>query len=379
MTEPNSHITAARPLFPEADIDAATKAIADVLRGGRLILGPHMRAVEAAYAEEVGVEHAVAVHSCTAALETCFRHYGEAGKEVIVPTNTFVATANAVRYAGMEPVFADMNSVDYGIDVDDAIAKMTERTKVVVVVHISGFIPVGIERLRDVCADRGVVLIEDCAHAHGARLDGVAAGALSQAGCFSFYPTKILTSGAGGMITTDDAELAALGRSLRHHGQGASLERIENAGNDWLLDEVRCVLLGLQLKRQPEFLATRRAVAARYDELLSKDDRITLPTLQRGMEPSYYKYPVLLPEGVAPGAIRSTMSEKHRVDLGALYAPPVHLMPVFQRELGTKAGMCPNAEALLARQVTLPMHAALSVSDADRVVEALDETLNDLS
>jgi len=141
MTEPNSHITAARPLFPEADIDAATKAIADVLRGGRLILGPHMRAVEAAYAEEVGVEHAVAVHSCTAALETCFRHYGEAGKEVIVPTNTFVATANAVRYAGMEPVFADMNSVDYGIDVDDAIAKMTERTKVVVVVHISGFIP----------------------------------------------------------------------------------------------------------------------------------------------------------------------------------------------------------------------------------------------
>lgn len=379
MTDANPRISAARPLFPEEDIAAATQAIGDVLRGGRLILGPHMREAEAMYAEMVGVEHAVALHSCTAALETCFRHYGAPGKEVIVPTNTFVATANAVRFAGMTPVFADMNALDYGIDVDDAIMKMNDNTAVVVVVHVSGFIPVGIERLRGACEQRGITFIEDCAHAHGAKLHGKEAGSLSKAGCYSFYPTKILTSGAGGMITSDDADLAALARSLRHHGQGASLERIENAGNDWLLDEVRCVLLNLQSKRLPEFLATRRAIAARYDELLKDDARVTLPTLQPGMEPSYYKYPVLLPEGVDVGAVRSTMGEQHQIDLGALYAPPAHLMPVFQRECGTKAGMCPNAEALLARQVTLPMHAALSLADAERVVSALNTTLGALA
>ena len=371
-------ITAARPLFPDADIDAATAAIREVLTGGRLILGPKMRELEATYAERVGVKHAVSLSSCTAALEICYRHYGVAGRQVVVPTNTFVATANAVRYAGGTPIFADMNRKDYGIDVRDAISKLNDQTAAVVVVHIAGFIPEGIEELRAACEKHGIPLIEDCAHAHGATLNGKEAGSLSQAGCFSFYPTKILTSGTGGMLTTDDDALADLARSLRHHGQGASLESIDNAGNDWVLDEVRCVLASLQFARLDEFLNTRRALATRYIERLADDDRITLPTLRTDMKPVYYKFPVLLPKAVDVKVVRSTMAEQYGIDLGALYSPPVHLMPVFQRELGTKPGQCPTAEALLPRQVTLPMHAALDPDVADRICDALDKTLRAL-
>ncbi len=371
-------IAAARPLFSEEDIAQATAEIADVLRGGRLILGPRARALEAAFAARVGVKHAVALSSCTAALEIAYRHVGAAGREVIVPTNTFVATANAVIAAGGKPVFCDMHADDYCLDVDDALGRLTSRTAAVVVVHVSGFVTRGMERLRRECSERGIALIEDCAHAHGAKLGDREVGSLATAGCFSFYPTKIMTSGTGGMLTTDDDGLAQFARSLRHHGQGASLEEIVLPGNDWVLDEVRCVLAHTQLRRLDELIACRRRIAARYDQLLADDKRITLPQTQPGSHSVYYKYPVLLPSGVDRDAVRKRMGE-HDVEVGALYWPPCHLMPVFRKALGTGPGMLPTAEGLLERQLTLPMHAAMQLADADRSVAVLDEALRHLA
>lgn len=373
MTE-RKPIAAARPWFDESDIAEITSGIADVLRGGRLILGPRAQHVERVYGARLGVRHAVTLSSCTAALEIAFRHLRVAGREVIVPTNTFVATAAAVCAAGGTPVFADVDPADWCLDAEDAIARITDRTAAVVVVHIGGLIASGIDRLRDACRARGIALVEDCAHAHGARAGDREAGALGDVGCFSFYPTKVLTCAVGGMLATDDDDLAAFARSLRHHGQGSSLEEIVDIGNDWLLDEVRAVILDRALARLDDHLAVRRRIAARYDELLG-DDLVTRPRPAAGTTPAWYKYAVIVPDGADVPTLRRRFREEHAIEVGNLYYPPVHLMPAWRKRLGTGPGMLPNAERYLPRQITLPMHAAMSLADADRAVAALRELL----
>jgi dTDP-4-amino-4,6-dideoxygalactose transaminase len=373
MTVPKQNVLAgARPYFPEEDIPEILDKIADVLRGGRLILGPRTRELEAEWAARTGTRHAVAVSSCTAALEIAYRFARVAGREVIIPTNTFVATANAAIAAGAKVVFADIDERDMCASVDDIVDRITSRTAAVAIVHISGFIGHDLERLRGLCKRAKIALIEDCAHAHGATLDGNEAGSLADAGCFSLYPTKVTTCGAGGVLTTNNDELAQLARSLRHHGQGTSLEEIVHAGNDWLMDEVRAVLALAQLRRLDDFLARRRAIAARYTELIGKRDRYALPRLAPGTVPAYYKFPILLPAGVDRDAVRQTLMVAHGIECGAIYSPPAHLMPVFR---GEAVPRLPVAESVLARQLCLPMHAALQVADCDRAVAALDEVV----
>ncbi len=367
-------IAAARPWFPEEDVAAAAAEIASVLRSGRLIFGPHLRALEADFARRVGVRHAVAVSSCSAALEIAYRYVGVKGREVIVPTNTFAATASAAIAAGARPVFCDMNPQDFCLDAEDALSRITPRTAAIVVVHLAGFVA-PIERLREKCAALGVALIEDCAHAHGARLRGRSAGSLGLAGCFSFYSTKILTCGVGGMLTTDDDALAGFARSLRHHGQGDTIEEILRPGNDWVLDEVRCVIARRQLMRLDEILARRRALVTRYTTLLARDDHARIAHPAWGTEPAWYKYPIVLQEGVDRDEVRRLLRERHGIEAGALYWPPCHLMPAFQGLPGTGPGALPVAEEWLARQLTLPLHAGLAPDDATRVVTALTELL----
>jgi dTDP-4-amino-4,6-dideoxygalactose transaminase len=369
-------IPGARPYFPEEDLPGVLAEIGEVLRGGRLILGPKTRELEARCAQRIGTKHAIAVSSCTAALEIALRHAGVTGREVIVPTNTFVASANAVVAAGGKVVFADMDAEDYCVDVEDALGRIGPQTAAVIVVHIAGFVSKRIDKLVAACREQKIRVIEDCAHAHGTTFRGREAGSLGDVGCFSFYPTKVLTCGVGGLITTDDDSLAELARSLRHHGQGASLEEIVHAGNDWMMDEVRAVLAAAQLRRLDGFLAQRRAVASLYDELLRGDARFTLPELHPELRPAFYKYPVLLPEDVDRNTLRKRVYDDHAIEIGALYSPPCHLMPVFRHAFGSGPGTLPKAERCLPRQICLPMHAKVSLDDARRSVEVVRAALD---
>jgi dTDP-4-amino-4,6-dideoxygalactose transaminase len=364
----------ARPSFHEDDLPGIQSAIADVLRSGRLILGPHTEALEAEFARRVGVKHAVAVASCSAALEIALRAVDVRHGEVLMPANTFVATAVAAMRAGATPVFCETDARDFCMDVDDALSRITLTTAAVVVVHLAGFIPHGFERLRAECMQRGIPLIEDCAHAAGASIStatGVrlAGGrALSDVGCFSFYPTKILTCGVGGMLTTDRDDVAKVARTLRHHGAGSSLEEIVGLGSDWLMDEMRAVLALAQLRRLDEVVAHRRKVAAVYDVLI--EGVATPSTESPGTRSAYYKYPVLLPDGVDRDRVRSLMRERYGgIDCGVLYWPPVHKMPAF-RDVAVGCSL-PRTEDLLSRQLCLPMHAQVDPTDCAEIVEAL--------
>src|SRR6266702_890218 len=289
MKEPT--IPAVRALFPEEDLPEILEQIADVLRSGCLILGPQTAALEAAWARRCGVRHAVALSSCTAALEIALRYARVAGREVVVPTNTFVATVNAVGLAGGRVVFCDMGRDDFGLDVDDALARVTADCAALVVVHVGGFVAHGMPRLAEACRARRILLVEDCAHAHGATLGLRSVGALGDVGCWSLHPTKILTSGVGGLLTTDSADIARFARALRHHGQGAARGEVQRGGNDWLMDEVRAVLALAQLRRLDDFLARRRAVAARYDALLGPNPLFTLPRRAPDSGTAYCRYP----------------------------------------------------------------------------------------
>jgi dTDP-4-amino-4,6-dideoxygalactose transaminase len=177
------------------------------------------------------------------------------------------------------------------------------------------------------------------------------------------------------MVTTNHDALATFTRQMRHHGQGTSLEEIVLLGNDWMMDEIRAVVCKAQVDRLDEFVDRRRAIAAQYDRLLSGDKRFTLPRPLPGSRPSFYKYPVILPEGVDGGTVRTRMMERFNVEAGSLYSPPVHLMPVFKNRPEGKGLKLPVAEALLPRQVTLPIHASLQPGEVERSVEALHAVL----
>ena len=368
-------IGGARPYFHDEDVPELLLRLENIIRGGRLIFGENTREFEDSFREHAGTKHAVTVNSCTTALEIVMRFFKVKGREVIVPTNTFASCVKAIMYAGGIPVLADMDSETFCLDTEDVIGRINSNTAGIIVVHIAGLIYPEIDRLREVCRERGVFLIEDPSHAHGARIDERPAGGLTDAACFSFYPTKVMTTGTGGMITTDDAELAAYARSVRHHGQGESLESIVNMGNDWCMDEMSAALGVYQLKRLEENVAHRNRVVEWYRRELKEVDWITVPLYPENLRHAYYKFPVMLAEGIDKKKLRQIMLDEYQIELGSIYDPPCHLHPVFQKELGCYEGMFPRAEAVLRRQVCLPVHAAVSEDDVSRVVSALQEVV----
>jgi perosamine synthetase len=381
-------LKAAAPWFPEEDLPGILADVETVLRSGRLILGPHTEALEAEFAASVGVKHAVAVSSCTAALQIALsavqadaaatRSRGaHSPNRVLVPANTFLATAAAPAKLGLEVELVGLPRVgDGGLDVNDALRRLTPDVLAVIVTHIAGFIPEHLDELRHACSQQGIALIEDCAHAHGAEdAGGAKAGSLGSAGCFSFYPTKILTAGTGGMLTTNDAVVANRTRAMRHHG-GAVGGTAWVLGDDWLMPEVSAVLARAQLRRLPEFLARRRAVAAAYRAAIHAQGAfITPPRPYPLTRPAYYKYPVTLPayfDAVSHGAALRGRLLAAGVEVGVLYEYPVDDHPAIYPHL---RGHPPKGLGALRRQLCLPMHARVDPVDCAEIVSIVNEAI----
>ncbi len=364
-------IAAALPRFPQEDLGEILAAVESILRSGRLILGPHTARFEEDFRNYVGVEHAIAVGTCTAALQIALRFQRLQGREVILPTNNFVGVVSAVVYEGGIPVLADMDPATFCMDLDDAIARITPRTAGIIVVHIAGRVDPGIDRLRKLCDERGLFLIEDAAHAHGAAIGSRKAGSLAPTGCFSFYPTKIVTTGTGGMITTNDAKLAQFARSLRHHGAGSGLDDVVNLGNDWCLGEINALLGVFQLKRVDENVAHRNRMVDLYRQRLGSEKWLTIPSHPVDVRHAYYKFPVLLDARLDRERFRRMLWTEFGIENGAIYDPPCHLQPVFRRMFGYSEGMFPKAEAALKRQVCPPIHSLLSGAEVHAVADAM--------
>lgn len=374
-------IPSTRPFFSEEDIEAILDEVRSILRSGQLILGPYTQKLEQSFREYCGVRHAVAVSSCTAALEIALRYFNVRGKEVIVPTNTFIASSNAVIFSGGIPVLADIKSDTLCLDPADLSKRITPETKGVIVVHIAGLLCPEIEEIREICREKQLFLLEDVAHAHGASINGQKTGSLADAGCFSFYPTKVMTTCTGGMITTNDSSLAGYAISLRHHGVGRylgvgrDLNNIVNLGNDWLMNEISALLGIYQLRALDANLRRRNEIAQSYADALMNIEGVELFEVPSHIRHSYYKYPVLLSQTMDKRELVEKMKSECGISLGSVYDPPCHLQPVYQKLFGFRSGMFPTAEATLTRVVCLPMFQQMTNQEVDYVLQSLKEVL----
>ena len=362
-------ITIARSYFPDEDIQVFLQEAPRILRG-RVSMGTWFERFQEAAARAQETRFACATNSCTAALEIALLACGvKPGDRVAVPAQTFIATGMAVHNIGAVPIFCDIRKETLCMNPDDLVRRWGD-VKAVIVVHFGGLISSDIVRIAEMCRQQHIALIEDAAHAHGARYGGKAAGAFGEAACFSFYPTKILTCGEGGMVVTNSEAVEVVCRSYQFRGQDLSQPGEQFAlpyGRNIRMPEFSALLGVLQYKRLDDFIAQRRAVAAVYNELLAQESSIFIPAAPPACFHSYWLYPIVLPGGVNREALQKQCLELWNINISWSYFPPLHLMPVFKSLYGCMPGMLPVAEDVLARIVCLPVHPRMSVDDASYV------------
>jgi dTDP-4-amino-4,6-dideoxygalactose transaminase len=369
-------IPAAKIYFPEEDKKAILERINEVLGTGQLTLGKYCKEFEGKYASYVGTKYAMTVNSGTAALEIPLRVFGVKNSSVIVPTNTFFATPAAVIHAGGKVIFADIKD-NLCLDPASVDRSIKSDTKAVIFVHIGGLVPPELEEVRKICKERDVLLIEDAAHAHGSSLNGKRAGSFGDAAAFSFYPTKVITSGEGGMITTDSDEVYKKALVFRDQGKiDFSSNLHSELGYNWRMSEVHAILGLSQFGRLEEFIEGRRRVAKIYDEGLSKLDNVTAIEIPNNSKSNYYKYCAVLKKGIDRDKVKQELKANYGVSLsGEVYTVPCHLQPVFKDAMGFKGGEFPIAEDLCSRHICLPIFPTMTDEQANRVISSLKEVV----
>ena len=371
-------VPAARVVFSPEDRRAILELIDESLRSGSLTLGPHTKSFEEAFAHRHQVRHAIAMSSGTSALETILRILAVEGGEVVVPTNTFFATAAAVAHAGGIPRLADVSSATLALSAETLEAALTAQTRAVILVHVGGVITPEVDAIRAICDRSGVTLIEDAAHAHGASFHGRPAGTFGEAAAFSFYPTKVMTSGEGGMITTADDFLREEAVVYRDQGKAAFVGGDHvRMGYSWRMSELHAAVGLVHLARLDEAIATRRRVAAHYDEALSDAPGCRPLPVPQGSVSNYYKYVTLLDPGIDRSELKLALADQAGVSLsGEVYSAPLHRQPIFA---GLATGSFPVADDVCARHICLPVHSDMTDGEVDYVVDSLTAALQGLA
>jgi perosamine synthetase len=372
-------INMADPHFNEEDRKWIHREI-DAILDGALSMGPNVESFERAFAARLGVRHAVAMNSCTSTLEAALLANHCAGREVIIPAETFIATGMAVHLTGGTPVFAEISGSTLCLDFEDVKRKVTPRTAGVILVHMTGLVTPDVLEFRRFCDANQLFLIEDAAHSPGARHAGREAGSFGHVGCFSFFPTKVITAGEGGMLTTDDDEIAAFARSFQHRGRdmGSQLERYVRPGWNVRMTETTALLGRVQLSHLDEFLFRRRQVAAIYGRELLGLKGVTLLLPETLESSSFWKVPLLLDRALDRVAITDRMAAAG-VTVDWAYQPALHLQPVFRELYGTAEGLLPQTEDLLSRHLCLPCHPRMSNDDAIRVANELRAAVGEVA
>ena len=367
-------VPAAKIQFLPEDRAWIAERIQEVLETGQLTLGKYGEEFEKGFSKLCGVRHAVAVNSGTSALEILLRSLGIEGKEVIVPTNTFFATAAAVVHAGGTPVLVDMDPESFAVRPEDVARSLTARTAGIVVVHIGGIISAQTPALAELAAKKGIWMIEDAAHAHGSSYRSVSAGAFGIGSSFSFYPTKVMTSAEGGMIVTSDDRIAEESRIYRDQGKASfTVNAHIRMGYNWRLSEPHAIIGVRHLGRLASMIADRRAIAAIYDDGLSEFKNLYALPVPAGGFCNYYKYIAVLREKRNRKELKALLREKYGVSLaGEVYEEPLHKQPVFEKYA---AGPLPISEDLCSRHICLPVFSGMQEAEARQVLHALREAI----
>lgn len=372
------NIPVARPSIGEAE----ERAVVDALRSGWVSQGPKVAEFERQFANYVGARNAVAVSSCTTALHLALLGAGiKPGDEVICPSLSFIATANAIVYAGGVPVFADIDLSTYNISPGSIEAAITSHTRAILLVHQIGF-PAALNEIKKIALQHGLVVVEDAACAIGAEYFGQRIGLPHAAmACFSFHPRKVLTTGEGGMITTGDDQLAARLRRLRQHGMSVSdlarhsssrvtAESYDEVGFNYRMTDMQAALGMVQLQRLDEMLAKRRRLAHRYTERLVRIPWLVLPPEQEGFSPNYQSYMVRLTSD-APVS-RDELMQK-MLDRGISTRRGIMAIHREAPYRGDCEKRLPVTSMVTDSAIILPLHHEMTEDDHDYVVESIEQ------
>lgn len=360
------------------------QAVLQVLESGMLSMGAMVETFEDAFARFLNVRHAIAVSSATAALHLAHHVMGtETGDEVIVPSLTFVATASSVVYTGATPIFADIiGEQDLNIDPDDVAHRITSRTRGIVVVHYAGY-PVDMDRIMHLADQHGLYVVEDASHAPGSDYHGKPLGTIGHVGCFSFYTNKNMTTAEGGMVVTNDDNLAQRMRRMRSHGMTTvTWDRIRghaysydvtDLGFNYRIDEMRAALGIVQLDRLPASNKRRRILMENYLTGLSQNRMIVVPFGLGVEDVSYHICPVLLTDGMLRESVMADL--RNRGVQTSIHYPPVHLFSLYRERYGCRSGMLPITEDVTQRELTLPLYPSMCEADVEHVLDALEKSL----
>lgn len=361
-TVERSYIPVAKPLIGEEE----KRAVMEVMDSGQLAQGSRTEAFEQAFAEYIGTKHAIGVNSGTAALIVALQAHGVgAGDEVITTPFSFIATATSIIACGATPVFVDIDPFDLNMDPNQLEAAITERTKAVMPVHIFGH-PARITEIAQICEDNGLALVEDAAQAHGAEHQGRRVGAFGT-GCFSFYPTKNMTTGEGGIITTDDDEVARLCRIIRSHGQEQRYVH-EYFGLNWRMQDVNGAIGLVQLGHLEAWNEARIHHAEALSRLIRS---VETPKVREGDRHVFHQFTVRVAND-RDGLLQRL--QEAGVGSAVHYPIPIHQQPIIQK-MGFGEGSFPVAEAASQHVLSLPVHPQLGPED----VEYIAATVNRLA
>ena len=367
-----TRVPLSRPFLDERD----EELVLDVLRSGRLSLGPAIDRFEEQFAERVGAPYAAAVSNGTTGLHMLCHIAGVGeGDEVITSPVSFVATANCFIYEGGQPVFADVDAQTLNLDPSAVEAAITDRTKGIVAVDMFGY-PCELDELRGIAERHGLWLIDDSCEALGAEYKGAPIGSHGVSGAFGFYPNKQLTTGEGGMVTTHSEEEWELLKSLRNHGRSYDSRWFNHVrlGFNYRITDFQAALGIGQLEKLDRMLGMRGEAAARYTELLADVDGVESPFAD---DPDHVRSWFVYVVKVAPGIDRDTVIERladQGIEAG-LYVPAVHLQPYMRERYGFPEGMCPVAEDACSRTLALPFFPQLEAHDQELVAGALEAAL----
>ncbi|MFQ5902184.1 MAG: UDP-4-amino-4,6-dideoxy-N-acetyl-beta-L-altrosamine transaminase [Candidatus Binatia bacterium] len=364
------------------------KAVVAALRDDFITQGPRLEEFERAVANYCNARYGVAFSSGTAALHAACAAAGLGpGNEAITSPLTFVATANAVVYCGARPVFADIEADTLTIDPVEIRRRLTDRTKVLLPVDFAG-LPANLDKIREIAAQRNLVVIEDAAHSLGSKYYGRKVGSLSDMTVLSFHPVKAITTGEGGMVLTDDERFYERLRTLRHHGilrdrtrllrdDGPWYYEIHELGHNFRVTDFQCALGLSQLGKLDNFLERRRKIAARYTQVFREFPEIILQAEPPAYTSAYHLYVLQLEDKMIDCSRREVYDAlwSERVRVGVHYIP-VHHQPFYQQRFGCRPGDYPKTERYYSRAITLPLYPAMTDGEVEYVIEAVRRVIS---
>lgn len=361
-------IPIAKPLIGEEEINA----VIEVLKSGMLAHGKEVETFEREFADYLGAKHGVAVTNGTAALDVALKALEiKPGDEVITTPFTFIASASSILFQGARPVFADIDPKTYNLDPNEVLERITPKTRAILVVHLYGQ-PANIKAFREIADDHNLYLVEDCAQAHGAEFEGQKVGTFGDVAAFSFYPTKNMTTGEGGMVVTDDDELARRARLIRSHGQVEKYLHVE-LGYNLRTTNMAGALGRVQLRKLDGWNRKRNENAKKLTEGIGKIGGLIPPYVDPRVYHVFHQYVVRVEDDFPLGRDELMAKLRERgIGTAVHYPMPVHHQPLFQK-LGYEKDCCPNAIEASKKVLSLPVHPAVSEEDIEYIIQTLKE------